>query len=71
MNSKKKLKKEKKKETNFINNQLEGFFFFFFSYKIKYIYNFPNQNLKDSKRIIIFTKPTMSNFNIKIVSYHH
>ena len=45
------LKKEKKEEAKFINNQLECFFFFFFSFKIKYIYNFPNQNLKHPKTL--------------------
>ena len=68
------LKKEKKEEAKFINNQLECFFFFFFSSKIKYIYNFPkpkSQTPKDSKRIITFTKSTMSDFNIKTVSYRH
>ena len=74
MNSNTKFKKKRKRrKANFINNQLECFFFFFFSSK-KYIYNFPkpkSQTSKNSKRIIIFTKSTMSDFNIKTVSYHH
>ena len=74
MNYNTKLKK--KKIANFINNQLECFFFSFsFSLVLKkYIYNFSkpkSQTPKDSKQIIIFTKSTMSDFNIKTVRYHH
>ena len=60
------------KKANFINNQLECNFFF--SSKTTYIYNFPkpkSQTLKDSKRIITFTKFTTSDFNIKPISYRH
>ena len=73
MSSNTELKKEKrKKEANFINNQLE--FLFFFSSKTKYIYDFPkqkSQTSKNSKQITTFTKSTMSDYNIKTVSFRH
>ena len=73
MSSNTELKKEKrKKEANFINNQLE--FLFFFSSKTKYIYDFPkqkSQTSKNSKQITTFTKSTISDYNIKTVSFRH